>query len=119
MEEVGLGEMKQIYFNDYYYQLLFFFYHTSQIWMPSSSSKCLYHRRTSIFLLTYFSLSLRISVCVCVCVCVYISDYKRFNLIHTYDFNQGNVSARVNFCDFDYFVVVRVKKKYFDPIKSK
>ena len=41
---------------------MFFFYHTSQIWIPSSSSKCLYHRRTSIFLLTYFSLSLRIFV---------------------------------------------------------
>lgn len=31
-------------------------------------------------------------------------------IFHIYIFNQGNVGVKVNFCDFDYSVVVGVKK---------
>lgn len=41
------------------------------------------------------------------CVC-------RGDLIsYIYVFSQGNVSVKVNFCDFDYFVAVEVKDTIF------
>ena len=42
-------------------------------------------------------------------VCVYVKEI--YSLMSV--FNQGNVNDKVNFCDFDYFVAVEVKKNVF------